>query len=293
MKRSMIVISVVLVLGGYLALSQQHKPQSFETANTTSTKHINVPKAPLLIDSVIKDSVSGQASAQARFATFQRSQPLLKLGRAAMGNKQYEQAQSLFLQAIKIYAEDPFSWLLLADAYERQGKYSKALEAYHTLVYSDGWGGSVGSDPTIHMRFVLALCRSNQYPEAAAVFNETMDDSARGSIPDEVMVNAKQIGGDAALAPYIEKYSLLPMRFDANDPDKRLLQAAAHYVLGTKQPSFASPGAGEQMRHLQAAIRLAPKWGQAHSALCRRVATAGTNSGGKSGAETRPRARRS
>lgn len=267
MKRSIIVVSSFAVLGaGVLALVRQQTPVSdHPTRNASPSRKRELVQPPVVVHGN-KDNVTGRAGDQAELMKLRSIQSFIKQGKAAMSGEQFAQAESIFRQALKTEPNDAMTLRLLAEVYEREGMHTKAIEAYRTLIYSNAHS-SISSDPTTLMHFVLSLCRSNQYAEAVQVFNKTMDDSAHGSIPEEVIVNAQRTGNTVAFAPYIEKYSLLPMRFDVNNLEENKLQAAAHFVLGTKQPSFAPPGAGEQMRHLQAAVRLAPKWGQAHSAL--------------------------
>ena len=254
MKRSYLVLAPFFLLGvGCIALAHQQR-------------HTIPPKAPLM-ESIIKDTETGRKGREAETALLIRIQPMLKQGQAAVAKGQYAQAEGIFRQVLQLQGHDARTWLLLADVYERQGKEAKALEAYRTLLYPVNWGSSISSDVTTRMRYVLALCRSNRYEEAAQVFDKAMNATVLENIADALREQIAQTHDAMTQEDAVEAHSLLPLRFDPASPDKRLLQAAAHYVLGTKQPSFGPPGAGEQMKHLQAAVRLAPQWGQAHSAL--------------------------
>ena len=67
-------------------------------------------------------------------------------------------------------------------------------------------------------------------------------------------------------AHYVERYvpePLYSIRFDPEQPNFVDLQAAAHYLLGIKNPSCGGKP-GDKETHLKAAIRFRPRWALAH-----------------------------
>ena len=250
-----------------LASAQQHSPAPPDAANAVPERTKVDPHKRQSVQLDSRNDPFFRAAREEQLKRLRAIETLVEQGKAATAKKQYALAESLYVRAQKIDPQDGSTWHLLADLYEREGKHTKALQAYRSLVYPQNWNSSIGTDPTFRMRFVLALCRSNAYPEAVQVFNKTMDESARYNTPGAVIEKAKLTGDNSEVVQYIEERSLVPLRFDPDAPDEIHLQAAAHYVLGIKQPTYEVASREEQLAHLQKAARLAPQWGIVQSAL--------------------------
>ena len=240
----LLAAGILSVGAGCLALTKQHKtPQpdvQVHRARAANAMSLMVHPTNLTVN-----ITTGRAGAQASYIALAHSEQIAKQGQKALDQKRYPEAETLFRKAVAIQPENSAARLLLAEVCERQGKLEEALEAYHALVYApDAMGDSIALDPTTRMRYVLALVRSNRYTEAVAVY-----DLAR-----KQAVSARE-------------ESLLPLRFDANNPDENRLQAAAHYVMGVKRPEHRENTLGELRQHLEAAIRLAPDWGKPYAEL--------------------------
>lgn len=266
MKHTYLLATTILVVGasGFGFARQQNPPP---VPKKVASPHAKSPTADHVGRAVSSRSLSNPIL-QAQIERLRRlTDPLLRQANAAMKRERYADAERLFRKLIALDETDGRIWFALADVCERQNKPQQALAAYRQLIYPKSWSDNVSSDVTTRMRYVLALSGSNQYAEAVQVFNEAMNATAQEDMSDtlreEVARTRDAVTHDAA----VSAHSLLPMRFDPNAPDKRLLQAAAHFVLGSKRPSFTVIGADEQMKHLQAAVRLAPQWGRVYSAL--------------------------
>jgi tetratricopeptide (TPR) repeat protein len=171
----------------------------------------------------------------------------------ALSKKEYAAAEVACREALAIDKQDAFAWIYFAYASEGQGKYNQALKAYRALVYSHGWGSSINSDPTTLMRYVLALSRSGgRWDEAVAVFDRAQ----------------KQADGGRGM-------KLVDAQFDSARPDWNGMKAVAHYVLGTRSPRHEPADPAEQLKHLEAAVRLKPSWAAAETAYGRALEKAG------------------
>ena len=256
MNRIPLATVAVLVAGtACIALARQQKTSSSEratsqaaaapkTSKRAATFTFNINNEYKTRDTgpvIIKDTITGAEGARIYWATFDRIQPLIKQGRAAMAQKKYAQAEQAFRQALAIQPEDATSWLLLGETCDQEGKSMQAAEAYRQLVEAQNWGSNINSDPTTYMRYALTLCRSNDDAKAAQVFHKAM--AKAGGRP------------------------LLDSSLDIDTTDRNQLQAAAHLILGTRQPSYGPASPDEQIAHLQAAARLMPRWGRVQSAL--------------------------
>jgi tetratricopeptide (TPR) repeat protein len=199
-------------------------------------------------------NVKGDRAATEAFAAKWRLlEPYHKEAKAALASHKWEVAESACLKALAIVKEDPISWLTLADASEQLGKNAQALKAYQALVYSQGWSSSINSDPTTLMRYVLALSRTGgRWDEAVAVFNK-------------MQKNASGEGG----------VGKIDVEFDARRPDWTRMKAVAHYMLGTRSPHHAHADPGEQLKHLETATRLRPKWSAVQTAYGQALEKAG------------------
>jgi len=265
MKHTYLLTTTVLIVGasGFAFARQQNTP--------AHNKAATIPAKNRDADGIAREEITRTPpdliAAVRRENMRHRIYPLLKQADAAMKQKRYADAEQLFRKLIALDDEDGRYWLALADVCERQNKPQQALAAYRKLIYPQNWSDNVSSDVTTRMRYVLALCGINQYTEAVQVFNAAMNAMAIEDMSDAGRQQVAQTRDAMTHDAAVSAHSLLPMRFDPNDPDKRLLQAAAHFVLGTKRPSFVEPGKGEMMKHLQAAVRLAPQWGRVYSAL--------------------------
>ncbi len=181
----------------------------------------------------------GWQAAQAEAEKQERARPLVRQGEQAAAKGRHAEAESLYRKALAIYPHDAAALLHLAGACEREGKYGEAIKAYREVVYSNatGWGGSMNSDPTTRMRYVLALLRNGNTEEAVTVYGMANRDVIR-----------------------IDHKPLLEVTIDPDHPDMALLEGAAHLVLGTRSPTFGPPVAAEQLAHLKAAMSLQPRW---------------------------------
>ncbi len=186
-----------------------------------------------------------------RVAKIRRIQALVVEGRAEMARGRDAQAEALFRKALAL-DNDGMAWLSLARISERHGRQAEALKAYHALVYADGWGGSVNSSPNTRLRYVLALLRSHQWPEAVAVYDKAMQGTS--------VTNG---------------HPMFDLRFDPQDPDRAGLEAAAHVGVGITALSSGPADAEEQRSHLAAAVRLRPEWGLAQYHYGRSLEKAG------------------
>ena len=225
-----------LILGvGCIALAKQQKM-------TPNSQH-NMGGAANVTGST-ENPDFGSAASWASLVALRHSAEIARKGQIALDQKRYKEAESLFRKAVTVQPENSEAWLLLAEVCERQGKLQEALQAYYTLANGVTRYSSITFDPVTRMRYVLALVRGNRYADAVAVY-----DLAR-----KQAVSARE-------------ESLLPLRFDANNPDEDRLQAAAHYVMGVNKPEHRQAAPGELRQHLEAAIRLAPDWGKPYAEL--------------------------
>jgi tetratricopeptide (TPR) repeat protein len=163
--------------------------------------------------------------------------PLIQQGKQAVVQGRYAKGETLFRQALQIQPRDAMSWLLLADVCEREGRQTEALRAYHELVYSKGWGGSINSSPTTHFRYVLALLRDHQWPEAVEVYDKAMN-----------------------ITTTTDGHPMFDPRFDPQHPDREGLEAVAHLGLGITSQSFGPADTADQLNHLKTAVRMQPRW---------------------------------
>jgi tetratricopeptide (TPR) repeat protein len=182
----------------------------------------------------------------------ERQEPYHHAERAAMAKGDYREAEAVCLKAVAADKQDAESWLLLARASERLGKTDQALKAYRALVYAKGWGSNINSDPTTLMGYVLALSRASRWQEAAEIFDRANLQAARGL-----------------------RRPLVDMQMDSRRPNRPVLKAAAHYVLGTRRPTFGPADPTEQVSHLKAAVAAQPRWALARFAYGRALAKAG------------------
>jgi Tfp pilus assembly protein PilF len=68
----------------------------------------------------------------------EKVQTLVAPARARLAKGNLAGAETLLREAIAVDAHEAQTWLLLAEACERQGKLDKALEAYHALLLPQG-----------------------------------------------------------------------------------------------------------------------------------------------------------
>ena len=148
------------------------------------------------------------------------------------------QAEAFFLQAVAL-DHDSKAWLLLAQIYDRHNRKVEAVKAYHTLVYSDeqGWGGSISTDPNTHLRYVLALLRNRQWPEAVDVYTKTMQ-----------------------MTLHTDGHALFDRQFDPQLPDFLRLEAVTQLGLGITLQLDGTLNEQDQIKHLKAAVGLEPRW---------------------------------
>jgi tetratricopeptide (TPR) repeat protein len=195
---------------------------------------------------------NGWREAHAHWQKQASIRPIVQQGEQAMAQGRYAEAEGLFRKALGIFPQDAMALLRLAEVCERQDKQAEALRAYHELIYPQGWGSNINSDPTTYMRYVLALTRSGQWQEAVAVYEKAMQRVTQ-----------------------TDRKVYLYLHFDPGVVDRSGLQAAAHYVLGTRYPTFGPADPAEQREHLGAAVRLRPRWALAQFAYGRALAEAG------------------
>ena len=182
----------------------------------------------------------GWRAAQALADKQESIRPIVQNGEISLAQGRYADAEALFRKALAIFPQDAESLLLLADVCERQGKDAVAIKAYNTLVYSQGWGSSINSSPNTHLRYVLALLRSHRWPEAVEVYDKAMHKSAKAN-----------------------GHPMFDLQFDPQSPDYARLESAAHLGVVLVPQGHAPTDAGEQLKHLQSAVRLQPGWGLA------------------------------
>jgi len=197
--------------------------------------------------------------------------PLIRQAKEAEAKGKYSEAEKLYRKALATYKDldlpgelDEVS-IPLAEVYERLGKPREAITVYRDLVaYKPHFSSSIASDPTTHMKFVLALARDHQWAEAANVYNKMMDRQARHD--DESTGFHRSLMSPEEAARYVDRYMPEPLysvRFDPDQPNLVDLQAAAYYLLGVKEPHWGGK-LGEKEAHLKAAIKFRPQWALAH-----------------------------
>jgi tetratricopeptide (TPR) repeat protein len=172
--------------------------------------------------------------AAAMTATYRRIGELNRQGEAAVAQGKYAQGEALFRKGLSIRDNLGESWLLLADVCERQGKQSQALQAYDALFHGPGRLSSEVNMPVTRIRYALALTRAGRWQEAVAVYERTVGISEVGQY------------------------------FDARVVERARLQAAAHLFLAPRVNVYVEGGARDRLKHLQEAVRLAPRWALAH-----------------------------
>ena len=174
--------------------------------------------------------------------------PIHKMQKAAFANRDYYQLETLCNQGIALYSAEPFSWLYLAEAEEHLGKTNEELKAYRELIYPNGWGSSINSDPTTHMKYVLALLRNNNWEEAVKVYTKAMPEGAR-----------------------VFSFNISERGFDSGRREFKRMQGMAHLYLGSHSPGYRPDRPGEILGHLQEAIKLQPGLALAHYAYGRQL----------------------
>ena len=197
--------------------------------------------------------------------------PLIRQAKEAAAKGKYSEAEKLYRKALATYkafddwSDPPSLSLSLAEVCERLGKQREAIAVYRDLVTDKPHSfNSITADPTTHMKFVLALARDHQWAEAANDYNKMMDRQARHDEESTRFQRSHMSPEDAA--HYVERYvpePLYSIRFDPEQPNFVDLQAAAHYLLGIKNPSSGGKP-GEKEAHLKAAIKFRPRWALAH-----------------------------
>ncbi len=161
----------------------------------------------------------------------------------ALDRGDYAKGEAILRRALAVDKTDAYSWVLLADACEHQGKTDAAIQAYRAMIYSQGWGSSINHDPTTIMRYILLLSRKGEWREAVAVYNdsELRNQTGRGR-------------------------ALVGFQFTEKMPDWPAMRAAAHFILGTYHVSYAHGPTVDQVKHLEQAIQYRPKWPEAQVA---------------------------
>jgi len=252
------LIFVVAILCGtsYAAYAQE------ETSSSASESKQYQDRVRALAD----DAMKAETAKEQQFID-----PLVRQAKEAVAKRNYSDAERLFRRAIATYKDldlpgelDEVS-IPLAEVYERLGKPREAITVYRDLVaYKPHFSSSIASDPTTHMKFVLALARDHQWAEAANVYNKMMDRQARHD--DESTGFHRSLMSPEEAARYVDRYMPEPLysvRFDPDQPNLVDLQAAAHYLLGVKEPHWGGK-LGEKEAHLKAAIKFRPQWALAH-----------------------------
>ena len=174
--------------------------------------------------------------------------PIHKGQQEAIANGDYKALETQCQKGLGIDKLDAFSWTYLAEADEKLKKRADELAAYRALIYPQGWGSSINSDPTTHMKYVLALLRNNIWDEAVAVYNK--------ALPVNTAVFSE---------PLSER------RFDVNRREFARLQGMAQLYLGSHSPKFRADRKGEILSHLQAAIKAQPGLAIAYYAYGRQL----------------------
>ena len=143
--------------------------------------------------------------------------------------------------ALAVNNRDAISWLTMAEANEKLGKQTDALKCYRELIYPKDWSSNVNTDPTTRMKYVLALTRSNIWPEAVAVYEQ--------SVPWSIDMRGARIR---------------ERTFTSDRREFSRIEALSHLIIGSRNPSFGPALPGEKMKHLAAALKLQPRMGLAH-----------------------------
>ncbi len=170
------------------------------------------------------------------------ARPLMLKATAAISKGKYAGAEDLLKQAVQIAPHYAEALLLLAEDYEHQGKTQDAMDVYHSLVYSQGWGSSINSSPNTSFRYMLLLVKANRLKEAG-------DMLARANRSFTITTGHPII---ADIAPHSQ--------------DPIALEAAAHLGLGISTQSHMSSNTEEQLHHIKKALALKPDSKEAQAA---------------------------
>ena len=177
------------------------------------------------------------AAAAITDAKLAKTNLLIHQGDDAKAQGHNSQAEAFYRHAIAIEYE-PSAWLGLVEIYELQHNQEATLKAYHELVYPPhGALNSIGSSPNIKLRYVLALLHRRQWPEAVEVYDMAMRTSA-----------------------ITDGYPMFDRRFDPQHPDWEGLETTAHLGVGITTNYAHAVDPKEQRKHLEAAVRLQPRW---------------------------------
>lgn len=172
-----------------------------------------------------------------------RTDPIVADAAALMAKRRYAEVAERCRKALATDSRCAPAWRLLAEACELQGKDADAIGAYRALIYAKGWGSSMNHDPTTLMRYVLLLSKRGAWSEAVAVYRDAENRSMSGT-----------------------QHPLVGFQFADATPDWPRMNAAAHYVLGTRGRLDGAVPVAERMGHLEQAIRLRPQWPEAQLA---------------------------
>ena len=175
-----------------------------------------------------------------RGSELRRAYALARQGDAAVRESRLESAASCYRSALEIEPRLERTLVGLADALDRQGKLADALQTYHSLMFPTSGGGSIGSDPVVHMRYVVALTKARKWEDAKAIY-------------DRAMSRVRAHGESVLSLPTEAKYL-----------DHRGLVAAAHLVLGGCNPAHQLMSDAYRLPHLEEALKLRPNWAEAH-----------------------------
>jgi tetratricopeptide (TPR) repeat protein len=177
---------------------------------------------------------------------------LRRQGLVAMQEGHDTQAEALFHHALAL-DHDSEALLRLAQIYDRHDRRTEAVQAYHTLIYSNEYRwSSISTDPNTHLRCVLALLRDGQWPQAVDIYNKAMN-----------------------LTLLVDGQPIFEQQFDPESPDFFRLEAVAHVGLGITSQLCGPQDKPEQLKHLKAAVGLEPRWALAQYSYGKALAEAG------------------
>jgi len=174
---------------------------------------------------------------EARVVKVRRIFALTEQAEAAIQQGNDALAEAICHQALAV-GNDSTACVLLAQIYDRHNRINEAIAAYHALFYAHDYRwSSISADPNTHFRYVLALLRGHQWPEAVNIYEKAIQVTLR-----------------------VEGHPLFEQQFDSQIPDYSRLEAVAHLGLGIIRPSYAPAYKPDQLSHLKAAIGLEPRW---------------------------------
>jgi len=181
---------------------------------TDAEKRADTPPSPYFYGRVVWPL----AIRLARQERLHQTTATLRRGQAEERQGLHAEAEESFRQALAIDPRNAVARLELGKVCEREGKTKEALAAYREVVYPSRANGigTVNTDFTSQLRYILCLARNQMHWEEAAAFY------ARATERSE----------------YDNAGAALAGCFDVLQPNYPGLQAAAHYLLGVHRPTF-------------------------------------------------------